>query len=257
MPRTPKCFYQYGQRIVGWSRVAQVCIMELIYPYVEQIICGDTDSLKFSYKPKNEKKILAAMAKHAKALDKAKRAVTRRISICYKAQYDDLKGIGHYVFDGEYQGLCAAWNKSYITLEDGRCHITIAGIPASRSTPEYGTYEEYCDALLEEGWGFEEVASLAIGYNVTLDSNITKLNARNHPTLFGEMVELEVIDYLGKKAKVKAPEAIALFPGVKTIGDTLKRENLINSKIAIKNNPLVNIRPVWLKWVDGKPDIIY
>lgn len=257
MPKTPKCFYQYGARIVGWSRIAQVVIMELIYPHIKEIICGDTDSLKFSYEPKKEKKILAALNKHAKALDKGKKAVTRRIKFSYKRQYDELEGIGHYVYDGGYEGLSAAWNKSYITLEDNKCHITIAGIPASRSSEEFGTYEEFCNALLEEGWSFEEVASLAIGYNVTLDSNITKLNARYHPKGFGELIKIEVIDYLGEKTLVEAPEALALFPGVKTIGDTTKKENNINSKIAYENNPLINFKPVWLKWVKGKPSIIY
>ena len=257
MPRTPKCFYQYGARIVGWSRIAQVVVMELIAPHIKEIICGDTDSLKFSYDPKNEKKIASSLNKYAKAFDKAKRAVTKRVKLCYPKQFDGLDGIGHYVFDGGYQGLSAAWNKSYITLEGGSCHITIAGIPASRRTPEYGTYEDFCNELMNRGWSFEEVASLAIGYNVTLDSNITKLNARYHPKLFGEYIELDVEDYLGNVSRVRAPEALALFPGVKTIGDTLKHENLNNSKIAIENNPNVNIKPVWLKWVNGEPSIIY
>ena len=45
-PKVVKVWYQFGQRIVGWSRIAQICAMYLIEPYIDTIINGDTDSLK-------------------------------------------------------------------------------------------------------------------------------------------------------------------------------------------------------------------
>ena len=262
LPKSPKCHYQYGARIVGWSRVAQVVIMELIAPYVEHIICGDTDSLKLYYHESKEKKILSALNKHARALDKAKKAVCRRAQICFKQQYSKLDGIGHYVDDGGYSAFSAAWNKSYIGLIDGKCKLTIAGIPTNRRSYDKETgekrldsYNDFCNALLEDGMSFSDVASLAIGYNVTLDSSITKLNARIHPLSWSESYVGWVTDYRGVKSYVKAPLALALYPTPKTVGDIYLADNAINCEIARKNNPDVNFRPVWLKWVDGKPRI--
>ena len=256
MPNSPKCFYQYGARIVGWSRVAQVVVMELIAPYIENIICGDTDSLKLYFKAENINKIELELKKHARALDKAKKQVCARVKYSYPAYFDELEGIGHYVYDGEYQAFSASWNKSYIGLVDGKCKLTIAGVPTSRSNELCGSYNDFCDNLAKNGLSFDEIASLAIGYNVTIHSNITKLNARVHPKVFGEWYEGDVIDYLGNKAHVRAPAALALHPGIKTIGDTGFFDNNFNMEIAKQNNPMLNIEPILLKWEDGKPKII-
>lgn len=255
LPRTSKANYQFGQRIVGWSRVAQVVIMELIAPYVGNIICGDTDSLKLYFPKKNTRKIEKALARHAKALDKAKRLACMRIKKGYPKFYSSLDGIGHYVFDGEYQAFSASWNKSYIALIDGKCKLTIAGVPTARRSAEFGSMNDFCDNLVKNGMTFEKVASLVIGYNVTIDQSITKLNARIHPKEFGSYVDMDVTDYQGNTTHVKAPAALALFPNVKTLGDTTTAENNQNCKIAQVNNPMVNVAPVWLRW-DGDCAII-
>ena len=255
MPNTPKCFYQYGARIVGWSRVAQVVVMELVAPHIENIICGDTDSLKLYFKAENISKIEKELKRHARALDKAKKQVCARVKYSYPLQYDELAGIGHYVYDGEYQAFSASWNKSYIGLVDGKHKLTIAGVPTSRTNEKNGSYNDFCDELAKNGLSFDEIASLAIGYNVTIHPNITKLNARVHPAQFGEWYEGDVVDYLGNKAHVRAPAALALHPGVKTIGDTCIFDNNLNMEIAKRNNPDLNISPVMLKWVEGKPII--
>lgn len=253
LPRQSKAFYQFGQRIVGWSRVAQVCIMELIAPYTTAIICGDTDSLKIYYPKENTAKLNAALTKHSKALDRGKHAACARVKAAYKAHYNGLDGIGHYVFDGSYDGFSASWNKSYIALVGDHCKLTIAGVPTSRRSADYGSFNDFCDSLLSSGMSFEEVASLAIGYNVTIDDTITKLNARIHPKGFGVYVDRDVTDYLGNTAHVRAPGALALFPSVKTLGDTTSQDNADNLKIARLNNPLVNSKPVWLKWRGDNP----
>lgn len=250
LPKTCKANYQFGQRIVGWSRIAQVCIMELIAPYVDNIICGDTDSLKIRYRKANKSKIEKQLKRHAKSLDKAKRLACARTRAAYPSMHSNLDGIGHYVLDGNYEAFSASWNKSYIALKDGKCKLTIAGVPTARRG-DTGSMNDFCDDLMKNGMTFEQVASVAIGYNVTIHDSITKLNARIHPKKLGEYVELDVTDYLGNTAHVKAPAALALFPSVKTLGDTTTRENLCNSKIALQNNPNVNIAPVWLRWNNG------
>lgn len=255
MPKSPKCNYQFGQRIVGWSRVAQVVIMELVAPYVANIICGDTDSIKLYYPAENANKIERALKRHAKALDKAKQNVCARVRYSYKAIYDDLAGIGHYVFDGSYNAFCASWNKCYLALTDSGIHATIAGVPTSRRNELYGSFDDFCNELMREGMPFEEVASLMIGYNVTVDHSLTKLNARVHPRSFGQLLHVELNDYLGKHYDVIAPRALALYPTVKTLGDTTNKANARNMAIALTNNPRVNISPVWVKWRGGKPVI--
>lgn len=255
MPRSVKCNYQFGQRIVGWSRVAQTLVMNLIAPYVENIICGDTDSLKIYVRRDNVADIEKALKKHAKALDMAKASVTKRVKTCYSSMYDNLEGIGHYVLDGQYKAFCAGWNKAYIALTDKGCKSTIAGIPSDRRTNEYGSLNDFANELMKQCYTFDEVASLVIGYNVSIDYSITKLNARYHPEHFGALINMDVIDYKGNVSHVLAPHALALYPMLKTLGDTRNKENEINSKIAIKNNPNVNVTPVWLKWRGGKPVI--
>lgn len=259
LPKRSKCDYYFGQRIVGWSRVAQICILELIAQHVEHVVCGDTDSLKCIVKAANLPGLEDCLRMHAACLDRAKSYCTKRVRIAYKADYDPLAGIGHYVEDGNYDAFCAAWNKAYIALSGSKVHVTLAGVPTSRRTEtspgEYvlDSYDDYCMSLMRDcGYTFAQVAALAIGYNVTIDHTITKLNLRLHPE-FGSMVDCDVCDYLGNVARVSAPAALALFPGSKTIGDTSTAENLANLGKALENNPNVNSRPVWVRWEDGKP----
>ena len=255
LPRAVKCDYQYGQRIVGWSRVAQTAVMELIAPHCIAIVCGDTDSVKIVARRDDVPLIDKDLKRHASALDVAKKAACARIAHCYEEQYTALDGIGHYVLDGEYDGLSAAWNKSYIYIHGGHIHVVLAGIPSSRRTDgKQDSYDDFLDALMADGMTFAEVASLAVGYNVTIDHSITKLNARIHPQ-WGELSHDAITDCNGNSSIVEAPRALALFPAPKTIGDTTTAENAVNCAIARVNNPLVNHRPCWLRWLDGKPTI--
>ena len=254
MPKSPKCFYQYGQRIVGWSRVAQIVIMELIAPYVDHVICGDTDSLKIVYQERNWPDIEKALKKHARALDKAKNQACRRIRFNFNDLYDKLPGIGHYVFDGSYEGFSASWNKSYIGLVDGKCKATIAGVPTSRRLDGNNSFNDFCDDLIKGGRTFAEVAALAIGYNVVIHPSLTKLNGRLHPK-FGDMFRGQVADYLGNTYEVEAPACLALFAMPKTIGDTRTPDNHANMQIALQNNPSVNVAPVMLRYNNGVAEI--
>lgn len=226
--------------------------MESIAPYVSNIVCGDTDSIKIYYPAKNKARIETALRKQARALDKAKKRVTARAKAAYPAQFDDLDGIGHYVFDGGYAAFSASWNKCYLALTDKGVHATIAGVPTSRRNEIYGSFNDFCNELMRDGMSFEQVAALVIGYNVTIDHSITKLNARVHPRIWGMRYDGVVEDYQGCKSHVNAPMALALYPTVKTLGDTTNAANARNMAIALQNNPQVNITPVWLKWRKGK-----
>lgn len=246
-PANPKCWYQFGQRIVGWSRIAQHVAMQLVYPYVNGIICGDTDSFKLYLPAENIKKVDNALKRLARSIDKAKRDVCSRIRVRYKDYYDTLDGIGHYVCEGEYEAFSASWNKSYIGIENGELHITLAGVPTSRGDH---SIEEFGKELMNYGADFASVASLLIGYNVTFDYSLTLLNGKKHPK-WAEFYSGYVTDYLGNTSYVNEPMALAIYPEPKTIGNTEQPENLANLQCALGNNSLVNKNPVLLKFADG------
>ena len=240
MPKQPKCCYQFGQRIVGWSRIAQVVAMQLAYKYSDSIICGDTDSLKLFLNKNNIQKVENELLKIGRAIDKAKKNVMKRVRENYKEHYDELNEIGYYITEDEFKYFCASWNKSYIDSKDGKTlSITLAGVPTNRKP---NSIKELGERWLQKGATFADVANVLIGYNITFDYSLTKLNGRKHPN-FAEMLSLDVTDYRGVTSHVYAPAALALYSELKTIGDTDKSENAINLDYAIKNNSRVNVEP--------------
>lgn len=240
-PKKPKAWYQCGQRIVGWSRIAQCVVMELCYPYVETIVNGDTDSVKFVIKDDNVPKVRKALERMDKSIDKAKDDVCSRVRKCYPGLYDPLDGIGHYVLEFDTLKFCAAWNKAYCISEkdprDGKEHIhfTLAGVPSRGA-------DVLADKLIGEGWSFGAICDTFLGYNVTYAHDITGLNARSFPE-WGDLFVGEVQDYQGKTSRVVEPRALCLYPMAKTVNDTGNSENSQNMVVALRNRPTVNVEP--------------
>ena len=242
-PKNPKAWYQFGQRIVGWSRIAQHCAMQLAYPYCNGIINGDTDSVKFLAKIDDAPKISEALDMLSDAIDKAKADVCERAQRLYPALFDDLAGIGHYIKEFEADRFCASWNKAYVLHDvdkrDGKRHFafTLAGIPAKRGL------NQLADRLYDEGASFEYICNRFLGYNATLSYDLIKLHARKFPE-WGDIVYRQVTDYNGETSMVCEPAALALYPMAKTVNDTRNGENYENALIAIANNPDVNTDPI-------------
>ena len=238
-PENPKAWYQFGSRIVGWSRIAQICVMLLVEPYVDTIINGDTDSVKVLAEKAQLPNILDALEKLGCAIDTAKKSVCSRVEDSYPKYHDGLSNIGHYVYEFESDSFCASWNKAYCTHDiddrDGKrhYHFTLAGIPT-------GNVNRYCDSLDVCEWDFKRVCNVMLGYNVTFAYDVLKLNGRKFPE-WGEVFFEHVTDYLGNESFVCEPAALALYPMSKTINDTSNDENATNSIIALENNPNVNI----------------
>ena len=46
------------------------------------------------------------------------------------------------------------------------------------------------------------------------------------------------------RCRVTEPSALALYPMHKTVNDTANAENRTNAKIAVRNNPDVNVEPL-------------
>lgn len=229
-PKTHKACYQFGQRIVGWSRIAQIVVLELIRPHIQRVINGDTDSIKVLANSSDLPMISKALARYAAAIDVAKKDTCKRVRAGYPSLYDPLDGIGHYELEFASCEFFALWNKAYITHDENGSHLTLAGVPTK------GIERQYRDTP------FHELCNDILGYNATLAPDITGLNQHAIPQ-WGELFSSIVADYRGNSSLVVEPASICIYPMAKTIGDTDKAENAINAGIARRNNPKLNLDP--------------
>lgn len=248
-PKNPKVWYQFGQRIVGWSRIAQICAITLVMPHAETLVNGDTDSLKVLCRREELPAIDEALDVLAKAIDKGKEKVCARVKYAYPHYYDELRYIGHYVHEFSADRFCASWNKAYCTHEidkrDGKRHFafTLAGVPTRRREGKVSSFigvNGIADRLYALGWSFSEICDVFLGYNVTYAHDVIKLNARSFPE-WGETVFLDVTDRECKTCKVAEPAALALYPMSKTVNDTSSPDNAQNLVYAKANRETVNV----------------
>lgn len=247
-PKNPKVWYQFGQRIVGWSRIAQICAMELLEPYTLRVVNGDTDSVKIVIQREDLESASAALDVLGRAIDNGKEKVCARVKYAYPEFYDELEQIGYYVGEFVTDRFCASWNKAYCSQDigkDGKRHFafTLAGIPTRRRQSVFSSFigiNGLADRFYGLGWTFEDIASLFLGYNVTYASDVIKLNGRRFPA-WGETTFDKITDYNGNTSLVAEPSSLALYPMSKTVNDTSSAENLVNSRYAKANNPNVNL----------------
>lgn len=246
-PKNPKVWYQFGQRIVGWSRVAQICAMYLLEPYSEKIVNGDTDSVKVVCKRDDLDDMQEALGKLARSIDKAKNIVCKRVEQRYPDMFDPLEYIGHYVHEFDADRFCASWNKAYCTQDEKngkrKFAFTLAGIPTRRRENKVESFiglNGYADRLYGLGWSFADVCNLFLGYNVTFANDVIRMNGRKFPE-WGETVFERVTDHLGNTSTVAETAALALYPMTKTVNDTDCADNAENMAYAVENNDDVNI----------------
>lgn len=248
-PKTSKVWYQFGQRIVGWSRIAQCVVLMLTEKHVKTCINGDTDSIKLLMDKSKLKDADNELQKLSSAIDKAKKNVCARVRVAYPAMFDELKGIGHYVLEFKTDRFCASWNKAYCTHDtgkDGKRHFsfTLAGIPTRKRENKVSSFiglNGYADRLYSLGWSYQRICELFLGYNTTYANDVIRLNARKFPE-WGETLFEKVTDYKGDSALVVEPLALALYPMSKTVNDTKSAENVVNMRYALANNENVNTR---------------
>lgn len=246
-PKNPKVWYQFGQRIVGWSRIAQIVAMYLLEPYTKQILNGDTDSIKIVCKKADLDKAQKALNKLGRAIDKGKKTTCQRIKYAYPEMFDELKEIGYYINEFVTDRFCASWNKAYCEQEkdaQGIRHFnfTLAGIPTKKRVSGNNVFKGInglADELYQDGYSYAEICNLFLGYNVSFAYDIIKLNGRKFPE-WGDIVTKRITDYTGKTSNVAETSALALYPMSKTINDTASTENAINMIYALKNNKDVN-----------------
>lgn len=247
MPKQPKTWYQFGQRIVGWSRIAQAVVIEESGK-LGRIINGDTDSVKVKLASNNIETLQTALLPFSQAVEVARAQVCARVREQFPNYYDPLDGMGAYELEHVAGRFCAAWNKCYMLDACHGVEMVIAGVPTERGETSYTWAAE---KLLAEGWSWSDVCSLLLGYNVTVGHGLTKLNGRAVPD-FGARVKMDVVDYMGNVAHVDEPGGICLYREAKTLGGTGNRDNLRNMVNARRNNVNVNVAPVLLDAVDGQ-----
>lgn len=247
-PKTPKVWYQFGQRIVGWSRLAQICAMNLVMEHADAIINGDTDSIKVLCDLDELPNITEKLGILSNAIDKGKHEVCARVKSAYPELFDSLEEIGYYVHEFNADRFCASWNKAYamqnIDKRDEKRHFSfiLAGIPTRRRTSKISSFigvNGLADRLYALGWGFADIVNVFLGYNVTYAYDVLRLNGRTFPH-WADGVMLDVVDYRGERSRVVQPAALALNPMAKTINDTSVPENEANMMQAVKNNPNVS-----------------
>lgn len=249
-PKVPKVWYQFGQRIVGWSRIAQIMAIEAVMKHSETLINGDTDSIKVKCRRDALDDIQSELNAIGAAIDNGKEKVCYRVATSFESLYDPLDEIGYYVHEFDTDRFCASWNKAYCMQNFDkrenalRFSFTLAGIPTKRRSNDISSFigiNGLADRLYSLGMSFTDICNIFLGYNVTFANDIIKLNGRTFPE-WGEHVFLRVADYLGNIATVTEPNALALFPMAKTINDTSSTENANNMIYALENNPYVNTK---------------
>lgn len=264
LPRNSKAWYQFGQRIVGWSRIAQVVHLLKVAPLVDTFINGDTDSIKALAPLENREAIEHVFAEIGEKIKAARLHVCKRIEESMPDEYVDLGTMGQYELEFETRNFCAGWNKSYLYMEPSprtglqEFHITMAGIPSENriNLPGGGELDHSLKAICEHmyhewGWSFERICNLILGFNLTIDSLITGLNSRFAPD-WGEWFDGDITDYRGMTAHVHEPYALALASESKTTNSTLAPENHTNMRFSLANNPAVNIKSHILCWDIGE-----
>lgn len=245
-PEMPTAWYQMGQRVAAWGRLAQVVNIELLAPYCLGIISGDTDSLKAVIPEVLRDEANAALAVWGGAISKAKEVACERVARLFPGEYEEMAGVGQYVEEMATKRFCAGWNKAYLYDEGGALVVKIAGVKKATTTA-FGTREEadssYCalaNALMADHT-FEEVCGLILGYNVIIDHKIADSWALTYPDF-------------GATCSNGEPS----MPVARPVGFTMNstKDDEKEREVAMEHNPKTNNDLVFLSWVPGEKPII-
>lgn len=246
LPNFCKTWYQFGQRIVGWSRIAQALIIMLIYADCAGIVCGDTDSIKAIVHDDSIDTIKSKMELYARAVDTARERTCARASRNYGNALKDMEGMGHYVEDLRTDRFFSAWNKAYMHGTSNDVSIVVAGLPTDKGEHSYNDLAKE----LMEVCTWNETCETLLGYNVTIGHGVTKLNDKVVPE-FGEWFDGEI-----DGVRVNEPCAMAIRPCPITIGGSADPDNARNMQIAVSNNPNVRTEPTYIDYIDGTGYVI-
>lgn len=262
-PKTPRVLYTYGMRIVAGSRMHLLIAMMLIYRHFGARVAvtgGDTDSLKISCdNDVSDAELLDALNPLHNAIENAINRTMRRVRNTAPDMASTLDHIGKFEVEDcggatRYAEHMELWNKARVSLDKNeRIHVTCAGLP--RPDGVY-TIEDFIADLMHAGHGFREAVQISLGYDVLVDYEICHTLQRNRPHVCGRYVGT-VTDYRGATYHVDVPEAIALYPSGRWLGESDKQANGENlTYIRNTYNRNVETTPRELIMRDGKPMIV-
>lgn len=230
-PRTPRVLYTYGMRIVAGSRMHLIIAMMLVYARLDDRVTvtgGDTDSLKISCADDvTDTELLDALAPLHTAIETAINRTMRRVRVTAPDMTSTLEHIGKFEVEDcggatRYTKHMELWNKARVSLDiGGRVHVTCAGLP--RPDGAY-TIEEFLHDLIAASHDFAEAVEMSLGYDVLVDYDICHTLQRNRPHVWDRYVG-NVTDYRGETTHVDVPEAIALYPSGRWLGESDKQAN--------------------------------
>lgn len=262
-PKTPRVLYTYGMRIVAGSRMHLLIAMMLIYRHFGARVTvsgGDTDSLKISCdNDVSDAELLDALKPLHNAIENAINRTMRRVRNTASDMASTLDHIGKFEVEDcgggtRYAEHMELWNKARVSLDkNGRVHVTCAGLP--RPDGVY-TIEDFIADFMHAGHGFAETVQISLGYDVLVDYEVCHTLQRNRPHVCDRYVGT-VTDYRGATYHVDAPEAIALYPSGRWLGESDKQANGENlTYIRNTYNRNVETTPRELIMRDGKPMIV-
>lgn len=262
-PKTPRVLYTYGMRIVAGSRMHLLIAMMLIYRRFGgrvTVTGGDTDSLKISCAADvSDVELLDALRPLHDAIESAINNTMRRVRNTAPDMASTLDHIGKFEVEDcggatRYVEHMELWNKARVSLDGkGRVHVTCAGLP--RPDGVY-TVEDFIVDVMHAGHGFRETVQMSLGYDVLVDYEICHTLQRNRPHAWDRYMGT-VTDYRGATYHVDAPEAIALYPSGRWLGESDKQANAENiTYLRSVYNRFVNTIPREMVLRDGAPKIV-
>lgn len=262
-PKTPRVLYTYGMRIVAGSRMHLLLAMMLIYRHFGDRVTvtgGDTDSLKISCaNDVTDAELLDVLEPLHGAIETAIDNTMRRVRKTAPDMASTLDHIGKFEIEDcggatRYAEHMELWNKARVSLDGkGLVHVTCAGLP--RPDDVY-TIEDFMADVMRAGHGFAETVQMSLGYDVLVDYEICHTLQRNRPHVWDRYVGT-VTDHRGATYHVDAPEAIALYPSGRWLGESDKQANMENiTYLRSVYNRYVNTIPRELVLRDGAPRIV-
>lgn len=248
MPKTCKVLYTYGMRIVGRSRMHLCIAMMLLDKRFGDKVTptgGDTDSIKCACAPDvTDAEINECLKPIADASTKAIATACAHIRRTFPEYASTLDKVGSFDIEPcagtetRWEHHMELWNKARVSESHGTYHVTCAGL--SRPIGRYHV-ERVLEDLHKTSGGFEHVAGTAIGYNVSINAEISFSLQRKRPKL-DERIQERITDYLGHTVDVDLPAAVALYGDTRELGDTTKQTNLENWQYMRANNIIVDVR---------------
>lgn len=249
LPKMCKSWYQYGQRIVGWSRVAQVVMCLLLGDRCDGIVNGDTDSIKVLTTPEKVSELDAPLKRYAAAVAKGVECTTTRVRKNFPDMVVDLPGLGEYIAEFTTANFYSSGNKAYArTLDDGTVKIVMSGLQTNRGD---NSYNKIANRFMDDGFTFDTVCELMLGYNITVGNGITGELLPKPPTYWGRYIDCTITDYRGVERSLHVPEVEALVPMPVLFNSDLVAETAVDMQISLNNNPNINTRPTLIDWYKG------